>query len=236
MKADRILAIVPARGGSKGIPRKNMHPVLGEPLLFYTIRLREELIKKGIISEMVVSSDSKEILDYAFSLGCPIKLRPEELSGDNVPCDAVVKHLLKSLPFEYDAVLVLQPTSPLREFSDIKACVEYYRSRPMINCLISVCEMDNSVCKCFVMNEKNFLKGLVNDEMPFVNRQDLPKVYKPNGAIYLMDVKLFLETGKLFSDNAVPYIMPESRSLDIDMIDDIGHAAECLSRRNGIKY
>ncbi len=213
----RILAIIPARGGSKGLLRKNMHLLNGTPLIKYTIDASN---KCEAITKTVVTSEDTEILEYSKKY-CSTVRRPENLAGDNVPCEQAILHCIEyfqnNFDEHYDIVVVLQPTSPLRD--DLKidgALCEYISSNAMS--LISVYEPEKNPIKAFLLNDSGFLEGIAGNDFPFMNRQNIPVTYMPNGAIYITNVKDFLQTGKLLSEKTIPYLMTAEKSIDIDTI------------------
>jgi len=230
MKAKKILAIIPARGGSKGIPRKNIFPLAGKPLLAWTV---EAAKKSKMIDRVVVSSDDDEILEIAEKFGAePIK-RPKSMAGDKSPFNLLIFHALDYLKkkenYIPDILVYLQPTSPLRKGKDINEALALLRSKA--ECVISVCKTNNKILKYFLTNEKGYLQGVSNNEFPFMNRQELPAVYMPNGAIYAIKRELFRRTGKLFSKHTVPFIMSSESSLDIDSIEDMKNVEKILKKR-----
>jgi N-acylneuraminate cytidylyltransferase len=217
----KVLAIIPARGGSKGIPKKNITDVLGKPLIHWSI---EAAIKSEFITDIVVSSDDDDILENVSKFNGIIKIkRPSDLAQDSSPTEPVLSHVLSELKKEnkiFDILILLQPTSPLRNEHDIDAAFNVF-----LNCeatsLISVIEPEHHPLKSFVANKKGYLKGLVNDTFPFTPRQELPKVYQPNGAIYIVKVNSYLKSDKLFTEKTIPYLMSSEKSIDIDSLEDI---------------
>ncbi len=229
IKQPRILAIIPARGGSKGLPRKNMHSLNGSPLIKYTIDAANNC---ETITKTVVTSEDEEILNYSKRY-CEIIKRPETLSMDNVPCESAILHCLEyftnDLKEQYDLIVVLQPTSPLRDDLSIDGALCEYLSTDAISS-ISVYEPEKNPVKSFLVNSKNgYLKGIAGNDFPFMNRQDIPIAYMPNGAIYITTTDEFLRTGKLFSEKTIPYVMTSKKSVDIDVIKDIWIAEELMS-------
>lgn len=216
----KIIAIIPARGGSKGIIKKNIYPINGKPLLAYSI---EASIKSGVITKTIVSSENEEILNVAKQYGAEVIIRPKELATDLTPSEPVIEHVIKSLQSKnenFDILVLLQPTSPLRDYLDVKQSLELFINSGASS-LISVYELCHTPFKAFKLNNKGFLAGLVDNETPFMRRQDLPITYMPNGAIYITFCNLFLKTKSLFSDKTIPYIMDEKKSMDVDTEDDI---------------
>ena len=214
-----FLAIIPARGGSKRLPRKNILDLCGKPLIAYTI---EAALKSKYISKVIVSSDDEEILNIAKEYKADFIKRPDELARDTTPTEPVVEHILQNIKDlgNYSYLVLLQPTSPLRDEKDIDEAISKLIQEKDATALISVKEIDNKILKAFKINNNGYLEGISNNKYPFMRRQDLPKVFMPNGAIYIISINEFLKTKRLFSDNAISYLMNEEKSLDIDTIDD----------------
>jgi CMP-N,N'-diacetyllegionaminic acid synthase len=220
----RVLSIIPARAGSKRLPRKNLIDLAGRPLIAWTI---EASLNSKYITKTVVSSDSEEILKIAKEYGADIIKRPGVLANDTASSESVVAHALESIEEEFNFVVLLQATSPLRNTKDIDNSFEKL-FRENVTALISVCETDNKILKAFKENEKGFIEGLSNNKYPFMRRQDLPKTYMSNGAIYIVKVSDFLKNNSFYTAKTVSYIMNGARSLDIDTKDDLKKANKCI--------
>jgi CMP-N-acetylneuraminic acid synthetase len=224
----KILAIIPARGGSKGIHKKNIYPLSGKPLLVWTI---EAALKSKLINRTVVSSDDDEILAVAEKSGAESIKRPSEIAVDDSPFNLLIFHALdylnKKEKYIPDILVYLQPTSPLRDEKDIDRAITLFENSKA-DSVISVYEVDNKFLKSFVKDKEGFLKGVVNSKFSFMNRQNLPKVYMPNGAIYIISAEVFLKTGKLFTNKTASFAMEKKKSFDIDSIEDIKEAEKLL--------
>jgi len=219
-KTNKIIAIIPARGGSKGIPKKNIIVLNGKPLIAYTI---EAALKSKYISEVVVSSEDEEILKVSKKFGANIIKRPYKLAHDVSPCEPVILNVLKELKKNkkgFDVIVLLQPTSPLRDAIDIDNAIELFFKKNA-TALISVYKPLHSPFKAFKLSNNGLLEGIVDSETPFKCRQDIPICYYPNGAIFIIYTKLFLKYKKLFTDKTIPYVMPEEKSIDIDTHEDV---------------
>jgi CMP-N,N'-diacetyllegionaminic acid synthase len=216
----KILSIIPARGGSKGFKRKNVVDLAGKPLIAWTI---EASLDSKYITKTIVSSDDKEVLDISTEYGAKVVKRPDDLSSDSATSESVVKHTidyLESMGEVFDIVILLQPTSPLRNSKDIDSAFEIMFNSDA-TAVISTCEFDNKILKTFIESPDGFLKGISNNEYPFMRRQDLPAVYMPNGAIYIIDVNIFNKNLSLITDRTVCYVMPANKSFDIDSESDL---------------
>lgn len=215
-----VLAIIPARGGSKGVPRKNIKVLAGKPLIAWTI---EEAQKSKYIDLLILSSDDAEIITVAKEWGCEAPfVRPPELATDATSGIEPILHAINNIP-GYDYVVVLQPTSPLRKFMDIDGALETCINREAVAC-VSITKVNKTpywmFSLCNDLRLKPFVKG-GNLAMP---RQLLPDIYELNGAIYLAETDWFKETKTFINQDTIGYIMPVERSLDIDSLSDFIYA------------
>ncbi len=230
----KILAFIPARGGSKGLPRKNIKPLLGKPLVAWTI---EQARASQYVDKVIVSTDDKEIAEVARRYGAEVPfLRPRELATDEARGIDVILHgidYLKSL-YGYDFVLVyLQPTSPLRITQDIDNAIEELFNNPKAKAIVSVCEVEHHPLWTGILPEDKCLANFINEEFINKNRQELPKFYRINGAIYLGFAEYIHNNRSFFGDRTYAYIMPLDRSIDIDNIIDFKLAEIMLKYRYG---
>lgn len=214
----RILALIPARGGSKGIPGKNIRDLNGKPLIAYTVCAARN---SKYIDKVVVSTDSQEIASVAQKYGAEIPfLRPAELATDTSKSIDSMIHCIKSLSKmgeNFDTVLLLQPTSPLRDSMDIDAAIEtFYRYGG--EGLVSVSAVDDHPILIRSLNEKGELRNLLNQGSTY-RRQDMPRFYRVNGAIYIYSSTEILK-GISLNDGRIPYIMEKKHSVDIDSLSD----------------
>ena len=224
-----FLAIVPARGGSKSIPRKNLVLLNGKPLIYWTLCEAE---KSQYITDVVVSSEDDEILNTTKDYGFDIVKRPDFLAKDDTRTEPVLLDVLEHLQKKgktYDFLVLLQPTSPLRKAEDIDNAIEILLEKNATS-LISVYVPEHSPYKAFKQNKDGYLEGIVDNETPFMPRQSLPQTYYPNGAIYIVDTSYFLKSKKLFSQKTIPYVMSKEKSIDIDTISDLENAEGLLKK------
>lgn len=213
----RVLGVIPARGGSKGVPRKNIRMVAGKPLIAWTI---DEAKRSRTLDRLVLSSEDPEIIDLAKQWGCEVPfVRPAELARDETPGIEPVLHAIAALPEQYDYVVLLQPTSPLRTAADIDQCVERCVSRNAPAC-VSVTEPDKSPYWMYTLDDTGRMRPLLEGDAAS-RRQDLPKVYALNGAVYAADCHWLLRTRSFLSEETEAYEMPKERSLDIDTESDL---------------
>lgn len=228
MNPNKVLGLITARGGSKGLPRKNVLPAGGKPLVAWTV---EAALAAQSVGSVVLSTDDVEIMEVAKSAGCMVPFcRPPELATDNTSSIEVVMHALDQLPgFEY--VVLLQPTSPLRTAADIDAAFALLQARGAPSC-VSVCEAEQSPYWMYRLNEDNSMARLLPQAASFSRRQDLPLVYVLNGAIYIARVDWLRETKSFIGDGCVAYLMPRERSVDIDSAEDF----EAFRQKVEVKY
>jgi CMP-N,N'-diacetyllegionaminic acid synthase len=226
-----VLAIIPARGGSKGVPRKNIKPLAGKPLIAWTV---EEAKKSKYIDRLVLSSEDEEIIKVAKSYGCEVPfVRPAELAQDETPGIAPVLHALDQLP-EYNILILLQPTSPLRTVQDIDRGLEFFERQQAVVC-VSVSETTISPYSVFKFAENYVLKRILDKDEMVTRRQDLPIFYVPNGALYIINACYLKEHRSFYTKETLGFSMPMERSRDIDDEVDFAVCEELLVRRFGQK-
>lgn len=215
-KGSRVLALITARGGSKGLPRKNILLAAGKPLVAWTI---DAAISAECVERVVLSSDDHEIMDAARSAGCDVPFcRPAHLATDVATSIDVVLHALDQLPgFEY--VVLLQPTSPLRTAEDIDAAFGLMIESGAPSC-VSVCDVDQSPYWMYKVAAGNKLERLLSGMDRVTRRQDLPPIYILNGAIYIANIDWLRVNKSFVGVETVAYLMPKERSLDIDTAQD----------------
>lgn len=212
----RVLGLVTARGGSKGIPRKNIVEVAGKPLVAWTL----EAALASSLDRVVVSTDDGEIADVARRWGGEVPFRrPAELARDDSPHLPVVRHAVEWLEehegYRPDVVALLQPTSPLREPRDIDGAIRLMEEKGA-DSVVAVAESPVHPYQMYGLTEEGRLEGIGPRPEGYVRRQEVPPVYVVNGAIYLMR-RALLETADTFvTESAHGYLMPRSRSLDVD--------------------
>jgi CMP-N,N'-diacetyllegionaminic acid synthase len=214
--ANRVIALITARGGSKGLPRKNVLPAAGLPLIGWTIRAAQQA---QVIDRLVLSSDDDEIMDAARQLGCDVPFRrPAALASDTATSMDVIIHALDQLP-GYDYLVLLQPTSPLRTGADIDAAFALLQAHAA-PCCVSVCAAEQSPYLMYRLGEDGRLGSLLPPLTGSLRRQDLPPVYLLNGAVYIARTDWLRQTRSFLGECTVAYRMPAGRSIDIDTADD----------------
>ena len=220
--------MIPARGGSKGIKNKNIIDLCGKPLISYTI---QAALESKYIDKVIVSTDSQEIADVAIKYGAEVPfLRPGELASDTSKTIDAVMHAVGELEKrkeQYDILILLQATQPLRTADDIDSAIELFIKNKGQS-LVSVSPVeDNPILIRTIDN-----LGRMNSILPMKStcrRQDMPLYYRVNGCIYINLISE-LDLNTSFNDNKIPYIMPKERSVDIDEIKDLLIAQYYISR------
>lgn len=224
MKVPKILAIIPARGGSKGVPRKNMAMVGGQPLIAYTIEAAKSA--GNLLYRTIVSTDDLEIAKIALDYGAEVPfIRPAELANDRTPMMPVLQHAPRFIEDQdqvhLDWILLLQPTTPLRTSGDIVAAIKL-GSKSDCTSVISVVQVFSTHPMLMKRIEAGKLVPFCVEEKEGTRRQDYqPPAYIRNGAIYLTKRDILLEKGSIWGDSICPYIMPEERSVNIDSVLDL---------------
>lgn len=219
-KGKTFLAIIPARGGSKGIPRKNIINVGGKPLIQFTI---DEAKKAKYLDRIIVSTDDKEIAELSVTCGAEVPfLRPRKLAEDNSKTIDVVINVLAELDNEgcnYDYLVLLQPTQPLRRSFHIDESIKLIVEEDEES-LVSVSEVKEHPILMRTIEEDGRLKSLLGLNST-VRRQDFAKVYKVNGAIYINRLNKYFNENTSFNDNKLAYVMEKTFDLDIDEPEDV---------------
>lgn len=226
-----MIAIIPARGGSKGLPGKNTRLLQGKPLIAHTI---EAAIKAKNISEVIVTTDSSEIAKISENYGANVPfLRPDYLSGDDASAIDVYLHavnfLSKKNGLSIDKFVVLLPTVPLRNEVHIDKAIEKFTEKKA-DTLVSVCEAETPPSWYFKINEEKLYNAELEQSDALSNRQDYQKYYIPNGAIYILDYNLLKQNRTYYSDNTIPFLMERRSSVDIDNLIDFEFAEFIMSK------
>lgn len=229
-----ILALIPARGSSKGIPRKNLRLLAGKPLVVHTI---EHAKQARVINRIVVSTNDDEIARIAQDAGVEVPfLRPSELAQDDTPMFPVVQHALLWLDqhedYQPELLVLLQPTSPLRRVEHIdqgvKLLLETYADS-----VVSVCEAEHSPYWMRVLDNEGRVRPFIESQREYLRRQDLPPVYRLNGALFVTRWSIVMKEGHLLGDDLRAFVMTHEDSVDIDEEIDFLLAELLLERRLG---
>ena len=228
-----MLAIIPARGGSKGVPKKNIKLLGGKPLILWTI---ETALKSKYIDNLILSTDSSEIAEICSESGVNIPfMRPNELaSDDSIATDTYIYTIDKlndTSTNKYQDFVVLHPTSPLRLTDDIDNAIELFFNKKA-DSVISCAKALKPPLWAVSINESGILHNYFNFDESNMNRQDLEKAYYPNGAVQVYRYSIIKEQRKYYTDKTYAYLMPQERSIDIDTEHDFKLAEYILKNNN----
>lgn len=229
---DNIIAIIPARGGSKEIPHKNVRNLCDKPLIAWTI---EQGLKCKYLDKIIVSTDDHHISEISKQFGAQVPfLRPKEISKDDSSTVDAVIHALNYYEinkYKVDIVVILQPTSPLRTSEDISMALKIFFENKDADSVVSVSKCNHSPYWSLKIENK-FLKANFGDKYLNLRRQDLPDLFLPNGAIYISSKNNIQKNKGFFGKRTMPYVMPYERSIDIDSIIDLKLAEILLGERD----
>ena len=229
----KIISIIPARGGSKGIPRKNIKLLNGKPLISYFIDASNSC---SLIDETYVSTEDGEISEISKGNNAEVIERPDELAGDDSSSIDVILHVLDYLEDKGelpDLFVLLQPTSPLRTSEDIEASINSFLESDC-DSLVSVCKLDHRSLLNFSL-EDGFLVQNNNESLFNSRRQDMPSYYSLNGAIYITTPGFIRKNRSFYSDKTIPHVMSKEKSIDIDTSFDFKLAEFLLNECDDVK-
>lgn len=235
-KSKTFLAIIPARGGSKGLPGKNIKELCGKPLIAWSI---ESGLKSDYLDEVVVSTDYQNIADIAKDYGANVPfLRPGFLSSDTATSFDTVKHTIdyykNELNMEFDYIVLLEPTSPLRESHDIDISIEQLFNSSA-DSIVGISKTEDQNPAFLINKDKNdFITGFQDNDMKVLRRQEIDDVYFFEGTVYVSSINVLLERKTFYHSNTIGYEVPKYKSLEIDDIDDFV-MVEALMKYKGYK-
>jgi CMP-N-acetylneuraminic acid synthetase len=223
------VCLIPARGGSKRIPRKNLLPLNGIPLMSYSIRAAKE---SGVFDKIVVSTEDPEIAALAVGEGAEVDPRPDSLTGDTVTKVQVVKEYLErnAAKMDIQTIAALLPTCPFRTSKHVKEAYEIFRSNPEVPFLVGVTEYEFPIQLALSPSDNDRVEMTFEDGYRVTRSQDIPKRFHPNGAMYIATVDAFLTGGTFFNKKMLAYKMSAIRSFDIDYPYQF-EIAEILAKR-----
>ncbi|MEQ1761685.1 MAG: acylneuraminate cytidylyltransferase family protein [Pyrinomonadaceae bacterium] len=217
-----VLGLITARGGSKGVPRKNIRPLCGRPLLAYTA---ESALQATTLTRVVLSTDDEEVAAIGISVGLCVPFeRPAELAKDSTPSLAVVRHALlalEQLGEFYDAVCLLQPTNPLRRPEDIDACVDFWIATKA-DCVVSVMPVPHEFNPNWVfwMTSDGRMSPSSGENEPVARRQDLPPAFHRDGSVYVSSRDMIINRNTLYGQDIRGFQIQREFSANIDTEDD----------------
>ena len=219
----KVLAVIPARGGSKGLPNKNLQQLGGKPLLVWTI---EAANQSKYIDRLILSSEDPTIIATAKAHHCEVPfIRPRELAADETSGVAPILHALQQLP-NYDYVVVLQVTSPLRSAVDIDGAIAHCENEQAPAC-VSVVAVKKNPYWMYTLSDNRRLVPLLGGKQ-YLRRQELPAVYCLNGAVYVARSEFLQQQQTFLTSETVAFPMPEERSVDIDRALDLSLAEQLI--------
>lgn len=220
-KGKKILAIIPARGGSKGLPGKNIKELCGKPLIAWSI---EHAQKSKYVDEIFISTDSQEIADVAEHFGAPCpELRPAELARDTAPSSEFIVYTLEKMKKEgksFDYFILLEPTSPLRDVEDVDKSIEMLVDNPVAESVMGVVRAEDSNPAFMVKIGEGGLMIPFMGKAETLRRQDIPDAYYFEGTVYLSKCDAYMEKKAFYHDKTLPYVVPKWKSFEIDDIID----------------
>ncbi|MBI0425352.1 pseudaminic acid cytidylyltransferase [Psychrobacter sp. NG27] len=224
-----IIAIIPARGGSKRLPGKNIKDLAGKPMIAWTI---EAAIQSDIFDHVLVSTDDEEIANISKAFGASVPfLRPTEISTDHATTNDVVTHMVDWIENKYEQavsiVTILQPTSPLRTAADIAQAFELMMDKSA-KAVVSVCDLEHPIQFCNKLGADGCMDGFI-DPKDTKRTQELEAYYRLNGAIYILDKSYVGHLANIYSSGTHAYIMDRKASIDIDTQDDFELAEYFIS-------
>lgn len=222
-----LIAVVPVRAGSKGLPGKNTRRLAGLPLYQYAVRQALRTVGR-----VVISTDIEEIMQSELPANCYVCARPAELAADETPMAPVLGHLIDELNLHASTLVLLQATSPLRKDIDVEAAIALHATGSH-DLVMSVIERDRGVLKYGTLENGEF-KALRNPSHSFQNRQALPRVYGPNGAAYVFSAAKFMLRRDFPVDRIGAVEMPADRSIDIDTEQDFQQVENLIVARRAL--
>jgi len=213
IRNEPLTAIIPARGGSKGVARKNLYRIDGETLVERAIRLARE---SGRVDRVLVTTDDPEIYEIAKALdAAPPSLRPKALATDQARTIDAVHHLIEDANVRSGYLLLLQPTSPLRRVEDLQTLCARLETQPDADAIVSVVRHDAPHPQKIMKIDGRYLRSFLGT-LPSVPRQSLPIVYALNGAFYLASQRIVIEQRTFMPERTLPFEMPPERSVNLD--------------------
>ena len=235
MSNEKVLVIVPARSGSKGLPNKNILPLAGRPLLAWSI---EHGLNSELTSRVLCSTDDKKIATIARHYGAETPfLRPKNLSGDNENDSSFTVHainwLAKNENWDTDIVVILRPTSPIRDPSDIDGVIQMMIENPSAHSCLSVVEAEKSPYKMLRQQNDGSIVALINCEVPDqlnAARQTLPKAFQQTGAIHAVRGQIAVKNNTVIGSVILPYEPKNKSIIDIDSLEDFAKAEHILAQ------
>ena len=234
----KYVAVIPARGGSKGIPKKNIMDMNGKPLIAYTIEVANQAIQAGILNRCIVSTDSDEIALISQKYGAEVPfIRPDYLAGDTVKSVDVILHALSFLEENgdhYDAVITLQPTSPMRIYEDLVGGMRQFDNTDADSLIAVYEDVKANGFNYYRMGEQHFGIAEHSEHNTGIRRQEMKPMYVRNGALYISEKEMLKSSKHIIGDVPLLYVMPKERSVDVDTIQDFEYIEWLMKKRKGM--
>ncbi|MGZ3769098.1 MAG: acylneuraminate cytidylyltransferase family protein [Bdellovibrio sp.] len=228
----KVLAIIPARGGSKGLPRKNIRDLCGKPLIAWSI---EQALACAEIDKTVVSTDDEEIAQIAKNFGAEVPfMRPEPLASDTASSADVILHALDFYADKgqhYDVIVLVEPTSPLREVDDLSGAINQLIKSPGLRSVVGVSAVESNHPSFLFRVQEGELRPYLGKQPTGLRRQDIEELFFLEGSVYVSDVEVFREKRSFYHEKTGPWIVPRYKSLEIDEIVDLITAEALMSAR-----
>lgn len=227
----RVLAVIPARGGSKGIPRKNIRLLAGHPLLYYTA---QAALAARLLTRVILSTEDQEIADVGRTGGLDVPfLRPAELATDTTPTLPVLQHAVSELERSgerYDLICLLQPTNPLRRAQDIDDCIQL-QAKTDADCALTVLPVPHAHNPHWVyfQSAEGFLRLSTGETTPISSRQLLPPAFHREGSVYVIRRNVLMEANSLYGSKVAGHVMDAARSVNLDTMADWARAEELIA-------
>ncbi|RED44290.1 cytidylyltransferase domain-containing protein [Aestuariispira insulae] len=217
----KVLVVITARGGSKGLPGKNIKPLMGKPLIAYTIEAARD---SHYVDRIIVSSDSQDIVDTAVAYGAEAPfIRPESLAGDLSKQEDAILHAMDWVEAEegaYDYVMVLVPTTPLRDAAEVDACLEALVENDDAKAIFTVRECDHHPWQANALPESQSMRDFIDPAIRTKNRQELPQFFQLSGSVCLSEWEHFRKEQSFLTDKTFAYLTDARNGLDIDNLKD----------------
>jgi len=232
MAKPRILGLIPARGGSKGIPGKNLRSLGGKPLLQHAFEAAQN---SGVVERVVLSTDSPEIAALGRQIGIDVPfLRPPEFAQDDTPMIAVLKHLIEHLRNQGnvpDAIMLLQPTAPLRRAEHLRKAGELLIPAE-VDSVVGVTEIPQHYAPHYAMKitPEGRLTHYLPDSAAIKRRQDVPNAYSRDGTVYLFRLSTLEKYGDIYGTHCIPLLIPSDETLNLDTLEDWEQAERVFAR------
>jgi len=223
----KTVGVIPARGGSKGVPRKNIRMLAGVPLIVHTIRAA---LASRWLDTVVVSTEDAEIAEIATKHGATVVARPRDLATDSIQNTSVVRHALEAMGAAYSHVALLQPTSPLRSANDIDACLKLLLGG-QARSTMTVTPVEHHPGKTMYVDDSGAIRPFTTAADMEARRQDLPTVYRQNGAVYALACADFLLENRFIISPCKVHVMSPADSVDIDSEFDLFMVEKLLEMR-----